>query len=128
MVLAFYGARHSEAALRQLLRTRGMGTSPARVMIELPRLGFQASVLDGSLDLLTEHLKTGQPCIVHVWTEHLGYWHDAVVHALVVTALADTGVIVNDPILDHGQHIIPLDEFMRAWRAVDRLLLLIQPI
>lgn len=97
-------------------------------MMELPRLGFQASVLDGSTQLLSECLETGQPCIVHIWTEHLGYWQNAAVHALVVTALTDAEVIVNDPILDHGRHAIPLDEFVRAWRAVDRLMLIIQPI
>ena len=50
MALAYFGAEYAEVDLRRL-RTRGMGTSPARVMIELPRLGFLVFVLDGNLRL-----------------------------------------------------------------------------
>ena len=51
MALAYFGAEYAEVDMRRLLRTRGMGTSPARVMIELPRLGFLVFVLDGNLRL-----------------------------------------------------------------------------
>ncbi len=130
MVLAFYGAEHNEAELCQLFRTRGMGTSPARVMINLLRLGFQALVFDGTMSLLASSLMDGQPCIVHVWTEHLTYWRgrDATIHAVVVTTLTDDEVVVNDPALDDSQQRIPLDEFRDAWRSAGYLLMMIQPV
>ena len=40
MALAYYGVDFAEADLRRLLRTRGMGTSPARVYDRTPAAGF----------------------------------------------------------------------------------------
>jgi hypothetical protein len=45
MALAFYGAAHDEAELRRLFRTRGMGTSPARVMITFNLPIYQSPTL-----------------------------------------------------------------------------------
>jgi ABC-type bacteriocin/lantibiotic exporter with double-glycine peptidase domain len=130
MVLAFYGAEHSETELCQLFRTRGMGTSPARVMMNLPRLGFQALVFDGTMSLIASSLKDDQPCIVHLWTEHLAYWQgrDPTIHAVVVATLLDDAVVVNDPAFDDGQQRIPLAEFRAAWRSAGYLLMLVQPV
>ena len=130
MALAYYGVDFAEADLRRLLRTRGMGTSPARVMIELPRLGFLAYVLDGNLRLLADYLADDVVCIVHLWTEHLTMWggHDPVVHAVIVTAVADTAVVVNDPTRAEPGLAVPKAEFMAAWQGSDFLLIAIQPL
>lgn len=129
MALAFYGAEHDEAELRRLFRTRGMGTSPARVMIALPQLGFQAIVFDGTVALLSDSLAEGKPCIVHLWTEHLTYWRelDPAVHAVVVLSLTRDQVMVNDPALDYGAQSIPFQEFLNAWRSAGYLLMVVQP-
>jgi ABC-type bacteriocin/lantibiotic exporter with double-glycine peptidase domain len=129
MALAFYGAEHDEAELRRLFRTRGMGTSPARVMIALPQLGFQAIVFDGAVGLLVDNLADGLPCIAHLWTEHLSYWQDRdpVIHAVVVLALTKDQVLINDPAFDHGSQSIPFQEFLNAWRSAGYLLMVIRP-
>lgn len=130
MILAYYGLEKSESELRRILRTRGMGTSPARVMIELPRLGFLAMVLDGSFDLLAEYLRSDCPCIIHLWTEPLTAWadRDPVIHAVVVTSFSGDSVTVNDPgSFDPGQ-MIPVQEFFDAWRGADFMMLVIQPL
>ena len=130
MALAYYDTEYAEVDLRRLLRTRGMGTSPARVMIELPRLGFLVFVLDGNLRLLADYLADDVVCIVHLWTEHLPTWagNDPVLHAVIVTAISDSAVVVNDPTsLEPGQ-AIPKTEFMAAWQGSDFLLIAIQPL
>lgn len=130
MALAYYGVDSAEADLRRLLRTRGMGTSPARVMIELPRLGFLAYVLDGNLRLLADYLADDVVCIVHLWTEHLATWasNDPVLHAVIVTAVSDSTVVVNDPTSAEPGQAIPKTEFMAAWQGSDFLLIAIQPL
>lgn len=129
MALAFYGAAHDEAELRRLFRTRGMGTSPARVMITLPQLGFQAIVFDGTTALLADYLAEERPCIIHLWTEHLSHWRDCdpAIHAVVVLALTKNQVLVSDPAFDQGPQSIPFQEFLDAWRSAGYLLMVIQP-
>jgi len=129
MALAYYGAAHDEGELRRLFRTRGMGTSPARVMIALPQLGFQAIVFDGTVGLLSDNLAEGRPCIVHLWTEHLTYRQDLdpAIHAVVVLTLTRDQVLVNDPALDCGAQGIPFQEFLDAWRSAGYLLMVVQP-
>jgi ABC-type bacteriocin/lantibiotic exporter with double-glycine peptidase domain len=129
MALAFYGAEHDEIELRRLFRTRGMGTSPARVMIALPRLGFQTFVFDGTAGLLLDNLADARPCIVHLWTEYLSHWQnrDPTIHAVVVLALTKDQVLVNDPAFDYGSQSIPFQEFLDAWRSAGYLLMVVQP-
>jgi ABC-type bacteriocin/lantibiotic exporter with double-glycine peptidase domain len=127
MVLAYYGERRLESDLRRLLKTRVTGTSPANVMIRLPDIGFQATVTDASRAELRRRVDAGEPCIVHVWTTTLPHWSEGVVHAVVVTAIDDETVWINDPILDSGPTAIPLQAFLTAWSATDYTLILIGP-
>jgi ABC-type bacteriocin/lantibiotic exporter with double-glycine peptidase domain len=127
MVLAFYGADHPEDELRRLLGTRVTGTSPAKVMLRLPDLGFDALVLDGSLSFLRDAVSSGEPCIVHVWTASLPHWQTGVIHAIVVTDIDEQTVWVNDPILDDGPTPVPTNAFLEAWAGTDHTLIRILP-
>jgi ABC-type bacteriocin/lantibiotic exporter with double-glycine peptidase domain len=126
MALAYLGTESDESSLRRLLRTRRVGTSPVRVMLELPRIGFQAIVLDGTMQVLAEYLAAGRPCIVHLWTEYLDYWQEAVIHAVVVTEVAEDQVTVNDPVFAEGGKQIQRDRFVDAWRSAGYLLMVVQ--
>lgn len=127
MVLAYYGRTVPEAELRTLLKTRVSGTSPVQVMLRLPEIGVDAVVQMASLSVLQQHLENGRPCIVHLWTEPLPYWQDAVIHAVTVTELTDSQVLVNDPAFSSGSMMISREQFLQAWAATDHLLLVIQP-
>ena len=61
MVLAFFGAGHTEAELRALLKTRCGGTSPVNLMLRLPALGFTADVQTGSQPCLRQQVEKGIP-------------------------------------------------------------------
>jgi ABC-type bacteriocin/lantibiotic exporter with double-glycine peptidase domain len=127
MILAFYGKDYSESDLRKLLKTRMGGTSPARLMWQLPTLGFEALVETGSLRSLSEHVDSGQPCIVHVWTPPLPHWDKEAIHALVVIGMSEDSVLIHDPSLPTGPTTVPLSSFVNAWAATDYLMIAIQP-
>ena len=130
MALAFFGAEHEEANLRRVFRTRGLGTSPGRVMIELPRLGFLALVYDGDLRILADNLAAGNPGTALLWTDPLPHWNgkDPAIHAVVVTDLLVGKVLVNDPAFTHAGQSIPMGEFMQSWQTAGSLLMVIQPL
>jgi ABC-type bacteriocin/lantibiotic exporter with double-glycine peptidase domain len=125
MVLAYHGLEKNEAELRILLKTRPGGTSPVQVIWRLPELGFDASVELGSESALHNYLHSNVPCIVHVWTPPLPYWDSEAIHALVVTAIDDRNVLVNDPVLADGSKEVPLDAFLEAWAATDHFMIII---
>ena len=127
MVLAFYGEYRSEDDLRRLLKTRVTGTSPANVMLNLPGIGFEALVFDRFQPILRQRISEGTPCIVHIWTDPLPHWQDAVVHAVVVTDIAADTVALNDPVQAAPATPVPLDAFLQAWAATDHTLILITP-
>ena len=127
MVLAFYGEHYSEGELRRLLKTRVTGTSPASVMLNLPDLGFDAYVFDASHSFLRQRITDHVPCIVHLWTGHLPYWRDSVIHAVVVTDIREDTILINDPMLETPGTAVPLDAFLDAWAATDHTLILITP-
>jgi len=127
MVLAFWGAEHREAELRALLKTRPGGTSPVNLMLHLPTLGFTADVQTGSQSDLRHWVETEYPCITHVWTPPLPHWDTEAIHALVVTDMSEDSVYVHDPALSTGPTVVPLSAFLRAWAAVNYLMVVIQP-
>lgn len=127
MVLAFFGAEHTEAELRALLKTRPGGTSPVNLMLRLPALGFTADVQTGSQAYLRQQVEAGYPCIVHVWTPPLPHWDTEAIHALVVAEISEGSVYVHDPALSTGPTAVPLSAFMHAWAAVDYLVIVIRP-
>ena len=127
MVLAFYQVEYAEDELRRLFGTRVTGTSPARVMLRLPDLGFDAIILDASQSFLRDSVASDQPCIVHLWTAPLPHWEADVVHAVVVTDIDEQIVWINDPVLQSGPTPVPVDAFLEAWAATDHTLILITP-
>ena len=127
MVLAFFSAERTEAELRALFKTRPGGTSPVNLVLRLPALGFTADVQTGSQSYLRQQVEAGYPCIVHVWTSPLPHWDAEAIHALAVTEIGEEHVYVHDPALPTGPTGIPLSAFLRAWAAVDYLMIVIRP-
>jgi ABC-type bacteriocin/lantibiotic exporter with double-glycine peptidase domain len=127
MVLAFFGAEHAEAELRALLKTRPGGTSPVNLTLHLPVLGFTADVQIGSRSYLCDQVEAGYPCIVHVWTPPLPHWDAEAIHALVVAEMSEESVHVHDPAFPAGPIPVLLSAFLRAWAAVDYLMMVIRP-
>ncbi|MBI3360668.1 MAG: C39 family peptidase [Chloroflexi bacterium] len=125
MVLAFHDSEHAEAELRVLFKTKLGGTSPAKVMLEVPPLGFDARVWSASLLELRELIEQGTPCIVSVWTGDVKGWGVEGMHSVVVVGFGDDAVLVNDPAHEEAPKEVPLDEFTTAWGTADQVVMAI---
>ena len=80
------------------------------------------TVDEGGLTAIQPYLDSGLPVIVAVNTAYLlSYWAEAVGHALVVIAIADESVYVNDPALTTAPQTIDINEFLVAWGEKDFL-------
>ncbi len=128
MILAHYGQEYKESFLRGLLKTRRGGTSPANLLLRLPQIGFSAGIQSGSQSFLQRQLKSGTPCIVHVWTAPLTYWQHEAIHAMVVVGIEEAKILVHDPALANGPTAILLNDFLQAWAATDYLTIVINPL
>jgi ABC-type bacteriocin/lantibiotic exporter with double-glycine peptidase domain len=65
--------------------------------------------------LLRTHLENGLPPVVFVNTDLLSYWSEKTGHAVVVVAIEQDRVYVNDPKFADAPKVIPLVEFESAW-------------
>ncbi len=127
MVLAYWGYETSEKNLRILFKTRPAGTSPVKLLLQLPSLGFNATIHTASQTILRQYLEAGFPCIVHVDTEFLPHWSEGVIHAVIITGIDNEAVSLHDPSIADGPMTVPLPNFLSAWASTDYLLIVIQP-
>ncbi len=123
MVLAAYGVRLSERALRQ--RTgwqEQFGTSSTAIVKTARTLGFVNSRETSGLRLydLRDALRVGVYPIVGIGLEPYGHSGQ---HAQVVVRVTSRGVSVHDPLL--GRLTPNLLTFEKAWQLTDFLTVLI---
>lgn len=121
MVLAYWGIERNQAELaRQLQMVPGAGTPGNRV-------GLLASdTLDvfygqGEVSDLQAALHRGIPPIVLVHTGELPYWDVAMAHAVVLLAMDETEVVINDPGITQAELRVSLGDFQLAWDEMANL-------
>jgi ABC-type bacteriocin/lantibiotic exporter with double-glycine peptidase domain len=124
MVLTYLGEHVAYAQLVQQLGTSDVGT----VFSHLDRLRSWRLTVErgrGSTELLRQHLAAGRPVIVPVDTALLPYWltrsdlpeaERLTDHAVVVVAIDELHVYVNDPDFEQAPQVIELGWFQDAWR------------
>lgn len=115
MVLSFWGInRDQEQLARQLQMIPGAGAPGSRI------LRLHARTLDvlyesGVLNDLRTSLDQGVPPIVLVNTKHFSHWQIETAHAVVVTAMDEQRVLINDPGMGQGPTSVAIDDFYLAW-------------
>ena len=124
MVLIYLGERVAYDQLVQRLGTSSIGT----VFAHLDRLRSWRLTVErgrGTMEILRQHLTAGHPVIVPVDTALLPYWltradkpEDERVtdHAVVVVAIDEQYVYVNDPDFEQAPQRIELAWFQDAWQ------------
>ena len=122
MVLAHQGVTFGEQELCDVLGTQLTGTEVWSVVLLEQRITNCYVVLDSaSFDKLQASLDAAIPPIVFVATRRLSYWQRDTIHAVVVVALTDTEVFVNDPAFPNAPCAVPRTEFLDAWSELDFL-------
>ncbi len=128
MVLAYWGIRRSQDRLAKQLKTiPGAGTPGSRLR-NLASRNFDVHYGEGTLNDLQTALAQAIPPIVLVNTKHLPHWQLEAAHAVVLLAINDNQVMVNDPGMDQGRLIIGLDEFLLAWDDMANLFGIIRTV
>jgi ABC-type bacteriocin/lantibiotic exporter with double-glycine peptidase domain len=124
MVLTYLGEQVAYDQLVQRLGTSHVGT----VFSHLDRLRSWRLTVErgrGTTEMLRQHLAAGRPVIVPVDTALLPYWltrsdipeaERLTDHAVVVVAIDEQHLYVNDPDFEQAPQVIELEWFQDAWR------------
>jgi len=121
MVLAYWGMTRSQRRLsRQLQTVPGAGT-PGSNLLRLAGRTLEVYYGSGDLPDLRAALAQRIPPIVLVNTKEFPHWTFETLHAVVVTALDDTQVLINDPGRAQGGSSVSLGDFYLAWDEMANL-------
>jgi ABC-type bacteriocin/lantibiotic exporter with double-glycine peptidase domain len=139
MVLTYLHIPVQYNRLLDTLKTAKIGT-PFYNLALLASRGLYIHIGEGDLNILRNHLETGLPPIVAVYTRDLPHWkartdlpreEKQVDHAIVVVGIdkptddIETTIYVNDPDLSDAPQSVPERAFMLAWAEHDYLYALI---
>jgi ABC-type bacteriocin/lantibiotic exporter with double-glycine peptidase domain len=120
MVLAALGDERSEAELAAVMESYDFGT-PANRVTRLEKLNYRVKFGPSSLEELRVYLEQGFFPIVFVYAGFLPWAKFEGFHALVLTQVTPTEVMLLDPALDEGPSQLSLDGFLMAWEEFDSL-------
>ncbi len=120
MVLATFGDKRTEAELAVILGSYEFGT-PANRVTRLEKLGYRVKYGAFTLAELRNYLEQASHLIVFVSANFLPWADFDGFHALVLTEITSTGVMLLDPALDSGPTQLSTDGFLLAWLEFDYL-------
>ena len=120
MVFDYLQVPYRYEQLLKLLRVRSFGTMFSNLRY-LDSFGLSILIERGDVSALRHHLESGLPPIVFVNTGFLSHWDETTGHAVIVVALEDRLVYVNDPKFVDAPKAIPLTEFEAAWIEQEQL-------
>jgi hypothetical protein len=121
MVFRYYGDRHADVQQFEPLVDRRAGGIADLALIEAVRQRrWRAIPLQGSIDLLRDHLAAGEPLVLLLEDRPGRY------HYVVGVGTDGEGVVVHDPTWGPYRHH-DLQDFTRRWAAAKFWTLLIQP-
>lgn len=121
MILDYLHIPVNYARLQRLLNVRSFGAFFSDIE-NLRTIGVAVTVAEGNLTVVQDYLESGLPVVAAVNTAFLpSYWSEGVGHALVIIAIEDELVYVNDPALPTAPQPIHINEFMSAWGEKDFL-------
>jgi ABC-type bacteriocin/lantibiotic exporter with double-glycine peptidase domain len=128
MVLAYWGIRRTQDRLARALKTIPGAGTPGSCLRDLASRNLAVHYGEGAIHELRLALTQAIPPIILVNTKHLPHWRLETAHAVVLLAMDDNQVMINDPGSNQGRLVIGLDEFLLAWDEMANLFGLIRKI
>lgn len=126
MVLAYWGIRHRQGWLARELQTiPGAGTPGSRLR-NLASRTLAVHYGEGTPHDLRAALAQAIPPITLVNTKHLPHWQLQTAHAVVLLAMDDNHVMINDPGMAQSRLVLGVDDFLLAWDEMANLFALIR--
>ncbi len=120
MVLSALGDECPELMLAKVMGSYDFGT-PARRVTRLEKLNYQIKFGQFSLEELQAYLGQGLFPIVFVYAGFLPWADFEGFHALVLTRVTPSDVLLLDPALDDGPTRLSINGFLLAWEEFDSL-------
>ncbi len=120
MVLAYLQSPVLESKVSTLFESDEIGTPTSRIL-RLETWGFKVTYGAASLQDIRDWLIQGSPPIAFAQTQFLDYWIESTPHAVVVVAIDDGYVYLNDPAFDTAPQTCALDSFLAAWIEMDEV-------
>lgn len=125
MVLAFFGRPVERKWLCRVMESSALGT-PGFKVLNLRHHGYDVTYASATDErALTQSLAAGVPPIVLLHTRHLPYWERETAHAVVLTAMDEDHVTLNDPAFPAAPQTISYGDFVLSWLDFDCLYALI---
>ncbi len=126
MVLAYFGMRHTEQELRDLLETDTHGTK-VRNLLALRSLGIDVQLAPSNLNSLREVITSGTAPIIFIETGSLPYWTVDCEHTAVFVSGDEAIAYLNDPYFNIAPQSVSLDCFEKAWSPTGRFSAILRP-
>jgi hypothetical protein len=121
MVMRFWGARGIGAeAFASIVDPRAHGIPSEAVAAALRARGWRVYVLGAEDEIVRHHIDAGRPVIALIRVAPLR------LHYVVIVSWTDRHVVFHDPALAPFRSM-SVAAFDRAWRATDRLMLIVLP-
>jgi len=119
MVLAYLGIKRDQVQLaKQLKMIPKAGTPGFRIRLLASRK-VEVIYRSGELADLRAALNKGIPPIVMVLTGELPYWQISTTHAVVLLAIDEKSVLLNDPDYEKAPIRVLLGDFELAWYEME---------
>ncbi|MGB0387607.1 MAG: C39 family peptidase [Ardenticatenaceae bacterium] len=126
MVLTYSGIKRDQVKLAKQMKTiPGVGTPGFQIRLLASRR-LQVIYRRGELADLRSALSEGVPPIAMLDTGELPYWELATIHAVVLLAIDEKTVLLNDPDKEQAPIRVSLGDFELAWYEMGNLYALLK--
>lgn len=124
-VMQFYGKGITQDEIAKEVYRRDLGGSIAiDLMLFARKMGFRAELMEGNMQIVEDSIKNGKPLIVLV---DIGWFFYSRPHFAVVVGydLEKNSIIVNSG--RNKEYEYEMEEFIRIWKKMGNLILLVMP-
>lgn len=119
MVLAYLGIKRDQVQLAEQLKMIPRAGTPGFRIRLLASKKLEVIYRSGEVADLRAALNKGMPPIIMLVTGDLPYWEISTTHAVVLLAIDEKSVLLNDPDYEEAPIRVSLGDFELAWYEME---------